>query len=113
MKITWDGREWDYDDDHVTVRQAIAMQAAYGFTLSSWNDALKEIDARAWQCAAWLMHQRNGVIDAIEELDFDVLAFAETVIDAKLAVKAAKAREGGGEPDPTGTPPDSSRLLTG
>ena len=39
VKITFEGREWEFKLEEITLKQAVAMHLAYGFTLDSWFKA--------------------------------------------------------------------------
>ena len=105
MKITFEGREWDFDLEAITLKQGVAMHLAYGFTLDAWFRALQETDPRALQCLWWLILQQDGQVMPIKDADC-------SLIDLSVAFgEAQDAEDGEGEEpeaDPTPpTPPDA------
>lgn len=100
MKIDFDGRTWEFDLEAITVKQAVAMHLAYGFTLDAWLSAVGETDPRALQCLWWLMLQQDGQVMAIKDADC-------RLIDLSAAFAAAQEEEGGQEAEPDPTPPSS------
>ena len=110
ITIKWEDREWPYDDDHLTVQQAMAFQSVHGFTLHGWTEGIKELDPRAFQCIYWLMLQQNGEQTTLKDLDFDLIEFMSAYVEAIQAEgERRKALEEQAEPDPTqDSPPDGS-----
>lgn len=98
MRITFEGREWEFDLEAITLKQAVAMHLAYGFTLDSWFKACGETDPRALQCLWWLMLQQDGQVLAIKDADCALIALAEAFGEAMDEQETTEA-EGG--PDPT------------
>lgn len=100
MKVEFEGRTWEYDEDRVSVQQAIAFHFAYGFNILDWQLAIEKLDPRALQCCYWLMLQQAGVVGPLKDCDFAVVEFAA----AYRAAQDAEAAEEP-EPDPTSEPP--------
>ena len=102
LTITFEGREWEYDTDHIGVLQAMAFHSVHGLTVRAWLEGVQETDPRAYQCAYWLMLQQNGVEKPLKDLDFDLMEFMTAYAEAILAeVERQKELETEKEPDPT------------
>jgi hypothetical protein len=99
LRITFEGREWEFQTEAVTVKQAVAMHLAYGFTLDGWFTALAETDPRALQCLWWLMLQQDGQVVPIKDADCSLVQLAAAFADAQETEDQA-----GPEPDPTSRP---------
>lgn len=91
MRITFEGREWSFDEDEITIKQGIAIHMAYGFTVSTWLQQLAELDSRAVQCALWLMWQQNGVIKPIADCDGGLVKFMQAYTEARTTEMEASA----------------------
>lgn len=89
MQITFEGRTWDFVLEDIDLKQAIAIQLTYGFTLDDWYKALENSDARALQCLYWLMLQQAGEIKPIAECNCKIMALAEAMTAAMEAEEAA------------------------
>jgi hypothetical protein len=128
MIISFEGRDWVYDQEKISVQQGIAMFQAWGFTLETWEEALKATDPRAMQCLYWHMLAQNGVTKPLRECDFDMAEFAEALGNGADAERAARAAartppppEPAAEPGPTlpagplspGPPSPPDTTLTG
>lgn len=90
VTVDYDGREWLFDMDKVSMQQAITIQLAWGFTLEDYQEALEKADARALQCLYWLMLQQNGIERVLKDLDADLV---ELTTAWKVAVEAEQARQ--------------------
>jgi len=100
LRITFEGREWDFDMEAITLKQAVAMHLAYGFTLDGWLKAVGETDPRALQCLWWLMLQQDGQVMPIKDADCPLIALSVAFADAQEE-DGAEAEPG---PDPTSPP---------
>lgn len=98
MIIRFEGREWEFDLEKITLKQAVAMHLAYGFTLDGWLAACGETDPRALQCLWWLMLQQDGKVLAIKDADCPLISLAAAFADAQ------SAEEPEPEADPTTSP---------
>jgi hypothetical protein len=97
VKITFEGRDWEFDPEAITLKQAVAMHMAYGFTVDGWLAALGETDPRALQCLWWLMLQQDGKVMPLKDADCKII---------DLSVAFADATDGAEEePEPDPTPP--------
>ena len=97
ITVHFEGRDWEFEDDRLTIAQAMVMHAEHGLTLRAWQDGIKELDPRAIACSYWLMLQQNGVVKPLREVDFEPVTFMTAYIEALEAGKQATAAE----PDPT------------
>jgi hypothetical protein len=109
--IEFEGREWEYDEDAVSVQQAMAMHLAHGFTIKAWQQAIPELDPRAVQCCYWLMLQQNGVKKPLKDLDFAAVEFMSAYMKGLRADDAEDDEEP--EPDPTPPSPPEDPPSTG
>ena len=107
MRITFEGREWDFDLEAITLKQAVAMHLAYGFTIDDWFKALGDADPRALQCLWWLMLQQDGKVLAIKDADCRIMALAEAFGEAEDAAQAEAEPDPTSQPSPKGDPPSS------
>ena len=101
MNIDFEGRTWEYDEDRVTVQQAMVLHLAYGLTIKAWQAAIPELDPRALQFCYWLMLQQNGVIRPLKDCDFAAVEFI-------AAYSAAQQEEAPAVPEPDPTVPSPS-----
>lgn len=93
MKITFEGRVWDFDEDEIDVKQAMVLHLAYGMTLKGWIEGIGQVDQRALTFTYWLMRQQNGVVEPIADCNPKIIAFAAAYGDARDAeAKAAEAK---------------------
>lgn len=101
MRVTFEGREWEFDENAITLKQGIAVHLAHGLTLAEWMDGVRRLDARAIQASYWLMLQQNGVIKPIADCDCDAAEFLSVVLDARKARADERAAP---EPEPVVPP---------
>jgi hypothetical protein len=95
--IEFEGRSWQYDEDAVTVQQAIALHLTHGLTIKAWQAGISELDPRALQFCYWLMLSQNDVKPGLlKDLDFAVVEFINAYSEGQ-----APAAEEEPEPDPT------------
>jgi hypothetical protein len=97
VKIEFEGRTWEFDEDEVTVKQAMVLHLTYKMTLKDWIEGLGQVDQRALHFTYWLMLQQNGVVKPIADCDPKVIAFGVAFAEARQADSA----EPEPEPDPT------------
>lgn len=94
MKITFEGRDWEFDESEITVKQGVAIHLAHGITIAQFSQGLIDMDARALQAGYWLMLQQNDVVKPIAACDFRAVAFAEAYANGRLAdMEAEKAKQ--------------------
>lgn len=105
MKIEFEGRTWQVDIDDLGVKQALAITAFTGGTLTAWETSLADVESPGWlaamQCLYWLMRVQNGetLYPGPGDADFAVLKFSRAVADAIEA--EAKAEQAAKAADPT------------
>ena len=98
MIINYDGRQYPFDMDDITVKQALKVEKYMGCSFAEWGKLLQAGDLRARQVLGWLiLHPDGGV--AIEDTDFKLVALGNALDEA---FKAEEAPGGEAEPVPTG-----------
>lgn len=103
MIIEFEGKSWQYDEDAVTVQQAMALHLAHGLTIKAWQQAIPELDPRAVQFCYWLMKQQNGEKKTpLKDCEFPAVEFMSAYM---AGLKADVAEEDEEEPEPDPTPP--------
>lgn len=113
MKITFEGRDWEFDETEITVKQGIAIYLVHSITIAEFSEGLVMLDPRALQAGYWLMLQQNGVVKPIADCDFRAAAFAEAYATARVAEqeaeKQAEAEQAAAEAaGPTSLPQDAA-----
>lgn len=107
MIIEFEGREWQYDEDKVSVQQAMALHLAHGLTIKAWQAGISELDPRSLQFCYWLMLSQNGVKPGLlKDLDFAVVEFIGAYSDAQPAEVVAEAEAVVADPTPPSPPED-------
>ena len=101
LTVRFEDRDWAFDDDKVTLAQAMVFHQEHGLTLRGWQDGIKELDPRSIACSYWLMLQQNGIIKPLRDVDFEVLEFMSAYVEAMQAEAERKKAE---EPEPDPTP---------
>jgi hypothetical protein len=90
--INYDGQQYPFDLDDVTVKQAIKIEKYMGCSFEDWGKKLQEggsLPAR--QALGWLILQKGDLAAAIDDTDFKLVALAKG-IDEAFAAEAAKAK---------------------
>lgn len=105
MRITFEGREWEFEVEAITLKQAVAIHLAYGFNLDDWFTALGETDPRALQCLWWLMLAQDGQVLPLKDADCTIIALAAAFADAQEEAGAAAEPDPTSPPSPTEDPP--------
>lgn len=93
MIIDYEGQQYPFDMDDVTVKQALKIEAFMGCSFAEWGKRLQDgQDLRARQVVGWLiLHPDGGV--PIEDTDFKMVALGKA-IDAAAAAEAAPEESG-------------------
>lgn len=110
MIINYDGGQYPFDMDDITVKQALKIEKFMGCSFTEWGKRLTAgEDMAARQVLGWLiLHPDGGT--AIEDTDFKLVPLGNA-LDAAFAAENPPAAEG--EPVPTaavlnGQPPPAS-----
>jgi hypothetical protein len=104
VKISFEGREWDFDVDSMDVRQATVLYMTYQLTIAQYNDGFDALDQRVYHFAYWLMLQQAGVVKPIAECNPQMIEFMGAVTEARVAEAKAEEAKKAAEPDPTQQP---------
>jgi hypothetical protein len=104
--ITYDGQQYQWDLDDVTVKQALKIEKFMGCSFAEWGEKLQAgTDMRARQALGWLiLHPDGGV--PVEDTDFKLVHLGKA-IDEAFAAEAAKQAEQ--KPVPTGAVASNGR----
>jgi hypothetical protein len=113
--INYDGGQYPFDMDDVTVKQALKIEKFMGCPFAEWGKKLTAGgDMRARQVLGWLiLHPDGGT--AIEDTDFKLLALGQALDEA---IEAEEAGAPEAEPVPTvatsngHSPPGESSLVS-
>lgn len=100
MIIHYDGQDYPFSLDDVTVKQALKIEKFMSCSFADWGKKLQQDggDLRARQALGWLiLHQGRDV--PIEDTDFKLVALGEA-LDAAFTAEAAADAEAAG-PVPT------------
>lgn len=103
MIIRYDGADYAFDMDDVTVKQAMTIERFMGCSFADWGRKLQEgQDLRARQALGWLILHADGGV-AVEDTDFKMVKLGNA-LDAAFAAEAAAvtAKEEAAGPVPTG-----------
>ncbi len=87
MRITYEGKDYDFDFDGITVKQAIKIEKHMGCTLAEWGKRLAPED---------------------EDADFKIVSLGEALNAALAAEQAAEAEAEAARPTPPQPPPNGS-----
>ena len=93
MKVQWDGNEYNFDFDDLTVAQAKVIKIHCQLTLLSLVEGLKVIDPDALRAAFWLMHAQSGRTCNIDNVDFRIIDFANALRKAQEQEAEASGKE--------------------
>jgi hypothetical protein len=80
-KININGTIYEYDMDHIPVRDAMMLKTATGLNLKPFSVGLGEMDPECTAALAWLVQTKAGVKGPdgqpiqLKDVDFDMLAF--------------------------------------
>ena len=95
----FEGRDWEFDIDSVTVDQWRELKRKYKMTPKACNDGLEEVDPDALTFAYWVMLDQNGRAGQPlgDNLKFDLIKFNNALgtatEEAGKQAKAAKQAE--------------------
>jgi hypothetical protein len=97
--ITFEGRQYPFDLDDLTVKQALKIEKHIGGTLLDWENGLNQASGLALQALGWLIFT-GGDSTPIADVEFKIMKLAAAFADAA----AAQATEAEAEMDPTNGP---------
>jgi len=87
--IDYDGKQYQFSLDDVTVKQALKIEKFMGCAFAEWGKRLQEgQDLAARQALGWLVLHPDGAVP-IEETDFKMVAFGKALEAAYAAEEAA------------------------
>jgi hypothetical protein len=83
MHVKYEGKEYTFDLEEITVAQARTMKSSCGLTLMGLEDGLTKGDPDALRAVFWLMLCQNGEPAAdIDRIDFKIVKFARAIDEA-------------------------------
>ncbi len=82
MKITYRDKEYEFDLDAIDVAQAKVIKVHCGLTLKGITEGMGELDPDAMRAAYWLMHAQSGIPCDIDRINFPLVEFATSVVNA-------------------------------
>lgn len=91
MKIAFDGTEYDFDLDEITISQATTIKRKTGLSLLALERGMTEVDPDAMRAIYWLMLVQNGRSVDLDRVDFKPVLFSMALYDAIQA--AAKEKD--------------------
>jgi hypothetical protein len=97
--ITFEGRQYPFDLDELTVKQAVKIEKHIGGTLLDWEEGLNRASSLCLQALGWLLFT-GGDSTPIADVEFKIMKLAGAFVDASAAEAAAQAAEA----DPTSGP---------
>jgi hypothetical protein len=90
MNITYDGKDYTFDLDEITVSEATVIKRKTGLSLLGIEKGLREADVDALRAIYWLMLKQNGQNVNIDNVDFKVIKYT-------MALQAANESADNGE----------------
>jgi hypothetical protein len=85
MRVTYEGKEYSFDLEEITVAQARTIKTSCGLSLMALENGLTEGDADALRAVFWLMLCQNGENADIDRVDFKIVKFARAIDEAATA----------------------------
>lgn len=79
MKLDYEGTEYSFDLEDITVQQARTIKASCGLTLLGLEAGLEAGDPDALRAIFWLMLCQNGETPDIDRVDFKIVKFAKAL----------------------------------
>lgn len=111
MIISYDGRDYPFDMDDVSIRQALAIEKFMGCSFDEWGKRLQAGDVQSRQALGWLILHPDSrgplpeLVQAITDTDFKMVALGKAL---EAAYEAETEAAAGTEAGPTGAAADSS-----
>ena len=104
MIITYEGKEYPFDFEEITVKQAIKLEKHTGMKLAEWDAALARGNVlEALQALGWLILDGGDLSKDIADTDFKFVKLGEAFA-AVMAVEQAAAAAEAQAADPTPLP---------
>jgi len=102
MKVNWEGRTYQLDENVISLKQGVEIHKVHGLTLMDYINGLRTTDFRSLAVAYWQMLVQNGDTRLrLADVDLpDAIDWAAALADAKKAEKAEAAAEPEPEPAP-------------
>jgi hypothetical protein len=76
MLINYDGHEYSFELDDISVSEATVIKRKTGLSLLGIEKGLREADVDALRAIYWLMLKQNGQNVNIDNVDFKVIKFS-------------------------------------
>lgn len=94
MIIDYDGQQYPFAMDDVTVKQAIAIEKYMGCPFAEWGKRLEAGgDLPSLQALGWLILRQGAADVLIEDTDFKIGRLGEALMKAAAAEAPAPAQE--------------------
>lgn len=85
MLVKFEGKEYQFDLDEITLAQATVIKVHCKLTLIGLEAGLRDGDPDALRAIYWLMLVNSGSPANIDTLDFKIVKFANAVQEASNA----------------------------
>jgi hypothetical protein len=113
MIITYDGRDWQFDREAITVDEWRELKRKYKMTPKGFEEGISEADPDASTFLYWVLLRQSGQQGAVlsDALKPDIIALNKAIADADAdepaeeAAPAAEADPTGGGASPAPSPP--------
>ena len=112
MKFDINGTIYEYDMEHVSVRDAMMLKGATGFNLRPFSQALGDLDPDCMAALAWVIQTKAGVKGAdgdplkLADVDFDMTAFLAEELEEDEADPTTGGLSSGNGATPDSTSPE-------
>lgn len=100
MKVTFEGTDFEFDLEDITVAQAKVIKVHRGLTMLGLQNGIGEGDPDALAALYWLMHAQSGIQCNPDNVDFKLLAFTKALSEAMTAGKEDADSDAAGEETP-------------
>ena len=82
MIIKYDGHDYPFDFDDVTVKQGVKIEKFMGCSFEEWGKKLQAGDLQARQALGWVILHGGDLTVPIEDTDFKMVALGKAMADA-------------------------------
>lgn len=91
MKITVDGKAYDFDEESMLNTEAMALEAAMGMPTQQWSELLQKGSVSALTGLVWLVRRREEPALRFSEVEFALakLVFDDDAVDPTEPVPAS------------------------